>query len=98
MRKKLLTIYAKEYIMQIETTQMRRKEVVAVVLMPYSNLKAEMAKKDITIEAISKTLDIHRNSVANKLQGKSAFSIEEAVKIQRNYFPDKPLKYLFDRT
>lgn len=68
-----------------------------MAIMPYSNLKAEMAKKDITIEAISKTLDIHRNSVANKLQGKSAFSIEEAVKIQRDYFPDKPLKYLFAR-
>lgn len=39
--------------------------------MPCVNLKGEMAKKDITIEEVSKLLKIHRNSVANKLNGDS---------------------------
>ena len=37
--------------------------------MPYLNLKAEMAKRNVSIEDISKLLDLHRNSVANKING-----------------------------
>lgn len=40
--------------------------------MAYSNLKAEMARKDITIESMAQMLGIHRNSVANKLNGASS--------------------------
>lgn len=65
--------------------------------MPCVNLKAEMAKKDITIEEISKLLGIHRNSVANKINGDSSFSIDEALKIQTNYFPKLALNYLFQK-
>lgn len=65
--------------------------------MPCVNLKAEMAKKDITIEEISKLLGIHRNSVANKINGDSSFSVEEAFKIQEHYFPKLALNYLFKR-
>lgn len=63
--------------------------------MAYSNLKAEMGRKDITMETISKTLKIHRNSVANKLNGTSSFSIEEAMKIRNTFFPNLEYKYLF---
>lgn len=65
--------------------------------MPCVNLKAEMAKKDITIEKISKLLGIHRNSVANKINGDSSFSVEEAFKIQETYFPKLALTYLFEK-
>lgn len=65
--------------------------------MPCVNLKAEMAKKDITIEEISKLLGIHRNSVANKINGDSSFSVEEAFKIQEQYFPKLALNYLFKK-
>lgn len=65
--------------------------------MPCSNLKGEMAKKGITIEAISKLLGIHRNSVANKINGDSSFSIDEAIAIQRNFFPKLTLRYLFEK-
>lgn len=54
-----------------------------------------MAKRKVTIENIATLLGIHRNSVANKLDGKSSFSIEQAVLIQKTYFPDLELKYLF---
>lgn len=65
--------------------------------MPCSNLKGEMAKKGITIEAISKLLGIHRNSAANKINGDSSFSIDEAIAIQRNFFPKLTLRYLFEK-
>ena len=65
--------------------------------MPCSNLKGEMAKKGITIEAISKLLGIHRNSAANKINGDSSFTIDEAIAIQRNFFPKLTLRYLFEK-
>ena len=63
--------------------------------MAYINLKAEMGRSDITAEAISKLLGIHRNSVANKLSGQSSFSIEEAIKIKNTFFSEFEYDYLF---
>ena len=51
--------------------------------MRYSNLKAELARKGISMEEVSKLLNIHRNTV------------EEAFKIQNKYFPKLSLVYLF---
>lgn len=61
------------------------------------NLKGEMAKKNITIEEISKMLGIHRNSVANKINGDSSFTVDEAFKIQHTYFPKLSMDYLFGK-
>lgn len=61
----------------------------------YRNLKAEMGRKDVTIEAISKELGVHRNSVSNKINGTSSFSIEEAMRIKKKFFPDLEYCYLF---
>lgn len=63
----------------------------------YKFLVGEMAKEKVTIEAISKLLGIHRNSVANKLNGSTAFTIEETIQIQETFFPDCNLKELFKR-
>lgn len=65
--------------------------------MPCSNLRAEMARKKISIEEMADFLDMHRNSVANKINGSSSFTIEESIKIQEKYFPEMTLKYLFSR-
>lgn len=65
--------------------------------MPYSNLKAEMGRHDITIEAIAKLLNIHRNSVSYKLNKGGSFSIEEANAIQKTFFPKIPLVTLFTK-
>ncbi|WP_204864566.1 hypothetical protein [Drancourtella massiliensis] len=56
-----------------------------------------MAKRKVSIESISELLKIHRNSVANKLNGNSAFSIEQAMLIQETFFPDLEMKYLFSK-
>lgn len=63
--------------------------------MSYSNLKAEMARNNITGETISQFLEIHRNSFYNKVNGDSSFSVNEAIKIQNKFFPDLELDYLF---
>ena len=69
-----------------------RKEVMD---MAYRNLKAEMARAGISVEAIAKELNIHRNSASNKINGPSSFSIEEAIKIKEEFFPEFEYRYLF---
>ena len=64
--------------------------------MSYPALIGEMAKRDITIEEMSRYLDLHRNTISYKLKSGS-FSIEEASAIQKKYFPDIPLKKLFKK-
>ena len=63
--------------------------------MRYSNLKAEMARKGISIEEVSKALDIHRNSVANKINGDTPFTVEEAFKIHDKYYKTTVQKIFF---
>ena len=64
--------------------------------MPYNNLIGEMAKRHITNVDMSKLLGIHRNSVNNKLSGKSKFTVQEAFEIQRAFFDDLPIAFLFE--
>lgn len=63
--------------------------------MAYSNLRAEMGRCKITAESLSRLLGIHRNSVSNKLNGQSSFSIEEAIQIKNTFFPEYEYGYLF---
>lgn len=43
--------------------------------MSCNNLRGEMAKRKISIEEVAKFLDIHRNSITNKLNGDCNFSL-----------------------
>ena len=63
--------------------------------MGYLNLRGEMAKRNVSIENIAELLGIHRNSVANKVSGKSRFSVDEAFSIQKTFFPDMEVQNLF---
>lgn len=63
----------------------------------YSNLRSEMARRDVTIEDIAKALYIHRNSASNKVNGITPFSIEEAFLLRDVKFPGMEIGYLFRR-
>jgi len=54
----------------------------------------EMAKNKITIESVSKTLGMHRNSISYKLE-KGTFEVGEAVKIRDSFFPEWTIEDLF---
>lgn len=66
--------------------------------MAYINLVAEMAKNNISIEQIARSLNVHRNSASNKVNGRSSFTIEQAEKIHDEFFPKLSIKYLFARS
>lgn len=93
MKKKVLTTYANGYIIIIQVIQMHKNGGDKV---QYKNLKAEMARANITNEEVSALLGIHRNSLYKKLNG-GKFYTDEAVKIWKKYFPKLSLDYLFKR-
>lgn len=62
-----------------------------------ANLRSEMYKRKITIEKMADFLGIHRNSVSNKLEGNTEFSIEEAFKLRDEFFGDLGMDYLFKK-
>lgn len=51
-------------------------------------LIGEMAKKKVTKEEIVKLLNIHWNSIANKINRISTFSVEDATEIKNAFFPE----------
>lgn len=63
----------------------------------YSNLCSEMARRGITIDEIASVLCLHRNSAANKINGRTPFSVEEAFLLRDAKFPGMEVGYLFRR-
>lgn len=59
------------------------------------NLKGELAKRGISRAKLATNLGIHPNTLSNKLEGKSYFTIAEAFAIKDAFFPDTELRYLF---
>ena len=63
----------------------------------YMNLKGELAKNGITNTRVADVLGVHVNTVANKLDGASTFSVDEAFKIKSALLPYCDIGYLFAR-
>ena len=63
----------------------------------YQNLKALMGAKGISIDSVANLLGLHRNTVANKLDGESEFTYAQAELLQETMFPEYNAKYLFRR-
>ena len=67
-----------------------------MIKMSYPNLVAEMAKRKIKRSDLAGAVGIHRNTLYWKLE-KGSFYIEEAERIHEDFFPDIPMKFLFQR-
>lgn len=64
----------------------------------YLTLDEEMARSKVLKGDIASLLEIHRNSVANKLNGLGDFTVTEAIKIRDTYFPKWTIEELFKRS
>ncbi len=60
-----------------------------------SNVKEALRRKGISTELVAQMLGLHRNTVANKLDGESSFTIEEAIKIKQHLLPEYDVDWLF---
>ena len=59
------------------------------------NLSPEMARFGVSNADIQTLLACSDKTVRNKLNGSTAFSVEEAMKIRDAFFPGMRIKYLF---
>lgn len=53
----------------------------------YSELRVLMLKNRISMLELSKLIGVSRNTISDKLNGKTKFTIEEITKIRDTYFP-----------
>lgn len=63
----------------------------------YLNLKAEMARKGVTVKELAELTGIRYNTLAAKLSGRSRLALDEAVQIKKALVLDAPLEYLFGK-
>ncbi|NRT76357.1 hypothetical protein [Clostridium beijerinckii] len=61
----------------------------------FSTLRAEMARKRITIKQIAEKVGVNRDTMGGKLSGKRPLFLNEAFTINRAFFPDKDVIELF---
>lgn len=95
--RKLLTYRAKRDILITSGHALREiggGETMSSKIM-FSNLRAEMARENITIQDIAKVLNRSRETVSSKLSGKSVLNLDEAFKINDTFFPKSDLRTLF---
>lgn len=59
------------------------------------NLLAEMARKEISMKQLSSIAGINERTAYNKTREISRFTLDEALKIQKQLFPELDIKYLF---
>ena len=62
----------------------------------YRNLKAEMARNDVTARELAKRVGMTEASFSLKMHGKRQFSIYEAKRIRRVLGTDVELEELFE--
>lgn len=60
-----------------------------------TNLSRELRRKKITHGTVAKRIGVSERTLANKLSGRTEFTVREALVIHRSYFPELPPDYLF---
>lgn len=59
------------------------------------NLKAEMARANITASEIAKATGRSNRTVRDRLMGRTQFPIQDAIAVKEAFFPEMTLEYLF---
>lgn len=62
----------------------------------YPNLRAEMARSNISIQDIANVIGTARDTAGAKLSRKRPINLNEAFEIADTFFPDKDVRYLFE--
>lgn len=63
----------------------------------YRNLKAEMARLDVTGKAIAEDIGITAQAFSDKMTGRTDFKLKEIRQIRDGFFKGMTLEYLFER-
>ena len=63
----------------------------------YPNLRAEMVRKNITVEQLAEFLGIDISTLSRKLNGKSGFTFRETLTINDFLQTEMPVEVLFEQ-
>lgn len=63
----------------------------------YLNLRAEMARKNLSIQDIANAIHVGRDTAGAKLSGKRPLHYDEAITITDTFFPNEDVRYLFEK-
>lgn len=63
-----------------------------------SNLKAEMARANVTVPAIAQVVKRGDRTVRERIKGNGCFSVPDAMAVRDAFFPGMDLEYLFAKT
>lgn len=63
-----------------------------------SNVKAEAARMNMSIKELAERSDIRYQTLSDKINGRTKFSVDEAIKIKKVLGVDMPLEILFEET
>lgn len=61
----------------------------------YPVLEREIILRDLTKKEMRKFLNLEQSSFVLKLNGMRRFSLDEAIQLQKNFFPDVSINQLF---
>lgn len=61
----------------------------------FENLKIEMNKRKISMVEIAKYLGITEDILSSKLSREESINLDEALRIAREFFPERDVYYLF---
>ncbi|WP_368346600.1 helix-turn-helix transcriptional regulator [Peptostreptococcus anaerobius] len=61
----------------------------------YFNLKQELKNCQITQGQISELLGVREATVSDKINGRSRFTVDEALRVKKTFFPKYDFEYLF---
>lgn len=62
----------------------------------FKNLRAEMARQGLTNIQVAKAIEVSEKTFRNKMYGRTEFTRSEMLKIQKSFFPNLTLDYLFE--
>lgn len=61
----------------------------------YNNLRAEMARRDVTISVMAQVAGKSERSMRDKIAGRSGFTMAECFRLRDQLFPGLSMEYLF---
>lgn len=61
----------------------------------FGNLRAEMARENLSIGDMAKACNYNRETLSRKLSKKTPINLDEAFEIQQKFFPQLDVRYLF---
>lgn len=61
----------------------------------YSNLRGEMTRHGVRLSMVQNLLGVTEKTARDRVNGKSDFSVTEALKVRDAFFPGMTIGYLF---